>query len=164
MKEILEKIKDVSEAHYKEFITKLTYTDYKILGVRSPSLKKIAKEIYEDGNYKEFIKELPHTYHEENMIHTYLFLYFKDVNYSLNQLDIFLHFIDNWGVCDSLVSSLKLFKKEKETIKDKIDEYLSSPYPFIIRFAVVFSLVYYIESSYFDEYLIKLTNINNDHY
>lgn len=43
-----------------------------IIGVRTPLLRKYAKELFGTELSFEFMKDLPHQYHEEKQLHSFL--------------------------------------------------------------------------------------------
>ena len=85
-----------------------------IIGVRVPVLRKFAKELVKEQKYEDFLKELPHKYYDENMLHGILLSEMKDYEKCVESLNEFLPYIDNWAVCDIL--SPKVFKKNKKFI------------------------------------------------
>lgn len=73
---------------YVDFIAKLVPTLPKesFIGVRTPEYKKILKELPEEDVIKEFMKDLPHQFYEENILHVTLIGKIKD-------------FDDGLGIC-----------------------------------------------------------------
>ena len=109
-KEFLDELYSLQDLKYKEFHGKLIMSD-KLIGVRTPELKRIAK-IIARSNYEEFFKENKHQLYEENMVHGLALGYLKlDFNELKPYVDSFISFIDNWAVCDATVSNLKVYKK-----------------------------------------------------
>ena len=74
----------------------------KMVGVRTPDLKKLAKELYGSELANNFIETLPHEYFDENQLHAFLISLIKDYETCLKEVDRFLPYIDNWGTCDQL--------------------------------------------------------------
>ena len=100
----------------------------RFIGVRTPILRNLAKEMIKDGSYKEFIKDLPHYYYEENTLHSCILSLYKDLEELINELDIFLPYVDNWAVCDSLRPSC--FKDNKDKLILKIYDWIKSNKPY----------------------------------
>ena len=74
MKKIEEKLFALQDLQYRDFHSRLM-PDYKkdfVIGVRTPALRKLAKELAKDKDSEVFLKELPHKYYEENNLHAYL--------------------------------------------------------------------------------------------
>ena len=144
---------------FKLFQERLIKTVYEIIGVKTPELKKIAKEI---GNDYEFMNNLPHTYFEENQVHAFILSDLKDFNEAIVLVDKFLNFVDNWATCDQLCP--KIFKKNKESLLPYIDRWIKSYHPYKIRFAIKCLMSYYLDDDYDIKYLNKVISINNDEY
>ena len=153
--ELLQLLLDNVDKEYAAFSKKLIPdTKHEILGVRIPIIRKIAKDAA--NNFEQILDFLnaTHTYHEEFMLHG-LILGHLNINISelLTFIDVFIPHIDNWAVCDSFVSSLKVIKKDKKLFFEKIKFYLKSKNVYQIRFAIVALLWYYIDEEYIDEIL-----------
>ena len=85
-----------------------------IIGVRTPELRAIAKEMLKEGDYSDFLKALPHGYFEENQLHAFIISGIKDMDVCMKELEIFLPYVDNWATCDQM--SPKVFKKHREEL------------------------------------------------
>ena len=111
--DIKSKLISMAEENYKSFSSKLmpTVNKEKVLGVRIPALRKLAKEL---ENYEEFLNNLPHTYFEEDNLHAFLIEREKDFDKCIEKLDAFLPYVDNWATCDSMKP--KVLKKEPEKL------------------------------------------------
>lgn len=155
MSTILEQLFFCQDLSYKKFAEKLVPdTSYEIIGVRAPIIKKIAKEISLDNEkYMRFIN-MPHKYYEECLLHGAILGCAKlNISDLLSFLDCFMPNIDNWCVCDCTVSGLKIFKKHKSLVLEKIKIWLKSDNPYSIRFALVTLLNYYLGDDYNDKVL-----------
>ena len=71
MNNIKEKLFSNQDLKYKSFMSKTipNIDSEKIIGVRMPILRNIAKDIYNNDYIDSFLRELPHEYHEENILH-----------------------------------------------------------------------------------------------
>ena len=91
----------------------------KIIGVRMPEIRKLAKKIATEPCADDFLKELPHHYYEENNLHAALLsLRNRDLDALLKQIEIFLPYVDNWATCDMMHP-----KEFKQDLK-KVYEYV----------------------------------------
>ena len=159
-------LKDLSESKYKDFHKKiLNNNDIKLMGIRTPILRKLAKEISK-GDYISFIKSNQHKYYEETLIHGLILGNLKIEDKNLFKLiDEFTIYIDNWATCDITCSNLKQFNN----IDIKyINKYIKSNNPWIIRFGIVLLIDYYVKNEYLksifdicdktniDEYYVKM--------
>ena len=67
-------------------------------------LRKFAKEYIKEEESKTFLKELPHKYYDENMLHALLISEMKDFDQIIENLNAFLPFVDNLGCVRYYVS------------------------------------------------------------
>ena len=104
MKEIYEKLVSLSDEGYKKFHSVLIpdIPPERIIGVRTPLLRSVAKEISGTPEAEAFLSELPHEYYEENNLHAFLLERIKDYDLLISELERFLPYIDNWATCDGL--------------------------------------------------------------
>ena len=152
-------LNDQQDLKYRDFHKSLLNADVNLIGIRTPKLKKIAKEI-SLGNYDNFIKLNTHKYYEETIIHALVISNLKDINIVINYIDNFLNYIDNWATCDILCGSLKIVNKNKEIFFNYIKNKIKNPNPWIKRFCFVLLLDYLLEDKYIKE-IFNLTNKYN---
>ena len=62
------------------------------IGVRLPVIKKYAKEL-DDKSRTEFLNDLPHQYHEENILHAFILSNIKEYDLFINYLNAFLPYM-----------------------------------------------------------------------
>ena len=162
--DFLNELYSLQDLKYKEFHSKLIMSD-KLIGVRTPELKRIAKVIAR-SNYVDFFKENKHELYEENLVHGLVLGYLKlDFNDLKPLVDEFIPYIDNWAVCDATVANLKVYKKNKtkDIVFKEIKKYISNNNPWINRFGYILLLEYFIEEKYIEE-IFKLCENYKDHY
>lgn len=149
---------------YRDFHSSLVPNVEKerFIGVRTPVLRKLAKEMVKDGSYKDFIKELPHYYYEENTLHSCILSLLKDLDELINELDNFLSYIDNWATCDLLRP--KAFEKDQKRILDKVKEWIHTKDIYSIRFGIVTLLSFYLDEFFCKEINEIVLNIKSDDY
>ena len=123
-----------ADLKYRDFNCKLMPTVDKntVIGVRTPELRKMAKDFFKDENIGEFLKDLPHKYYEENNIHAFLIEQIKDYNQCIDELNRFLPYVDNWATCDMMRP--KVFKKHKTELLSEIDKWILSKDTYTVRF------------------------------
>ena len=163
---IRKKLEELSEENYKLFSQKIIPNCDNIIGVRIPIIRKLALEIIKDKPL-EFLKYSHNEiYYEEVMLKCIIIGNLKeDIYIILEQIEIILPKITNWSLCDTLCCELKIVKKYKEILWDKLNDYIKTNKPYYIRFSIVIMLNYYINN----KYLTKLFNIfelvdNQDYY
>ena len=89
----------LKDERYKDFHSKLmpTVDTDKIIGVRTPALRKLAKDFSKTEESMEFLKKLPHKYYEEDNLHAFLIEQIKNFDTAISETERFLPYIDNWA-------------------------------------------------------------------
>ena len=132
------------------------------IGVRLPIIKKYAKEIGEKEK-KEFLLDLPHKYHEENLLHAFIISNIKLYEDFIKEVDIFLSYVSNWSVCDTICN--KYLNKYKSLLIDKVYEWMKSNEIYRVRYAVKCLMNYYLNEDFEEEHLERVKKIKpNDYY
>lgn len=135
-----------------------------IIGVRTPVLRKYAKEVAKLPETNIFLESLPHIYYEENNLHGALLslLYPKDIIAFMEQLVHFLPYVDNWATCDML--SPKIFKKHLSYVYERVQKWLQSDAVYTIRFGIVTLLGFYLDDAFEPEMLQLVANVRSEKY
>ena len=164
MTEIQELLFTKQDTKYRDFQAPLfpNINKEKMIGVRTPELKKLAKELYGKELANEFIETLPHQYFDENQLHAFIISLIKDYQTCLKEVEKFLPFIDNWGTCDQL--SPKVFAKHKDELIVAIKKWLKSKHTYTVRFAIGLLLGLYLDDSFKEEYMELISNIKSEEY
>ena len=138
---------------YRDFQSKLipTIPVETIIGVRIPTIRKLAKEYGKDPESVEFLKQLPHSYYDENILHALLVAEIKDYEVCVKEVERFLPYVDNWAVCD--IFSPKVFRKNKDKLIDKIREWTASDHPYTCRFGMEMLMTQFLDEDFRVEYL-----------
>lgn len=164
----MNKIKDelfkLQDKKYGEFQTKLipTANPDAFIGVRTPDLRNLAKRIVKENSYKEFLKELPHQYFDENQLHAFIISEIKDYDECLNYINEFLPYVDNWATCDQM--SPKIFKKHPDKLIEQIKVWMKSKETYTIRFGIGMLMQYYLDDNFKPEYLKLVSKIKSQEY
>lgn len=164
MEIITDRLFKMQDLKYREFSAKLipNIGIDKIIGVRIPDIRKLAKEIKDDDYVEAFLKELPHKYQEEYLLHGMILSYYKDIDLLLKELDKFLKYVDNWVVTD--IISPKIFKKYPDKVYKYIVKLINSKNEYKIRFGVVSLLQFYLDNNYKIAILDLVSGIKNESY
>lgn len=164
MTEIQEKLFSMQDLSYKEFHSKLmpTVNPDKIIGVRTPELRKLAKTFAKTEESKAFLKELPHKYYEEDNLHGFIIEEFKDYEETIDEVERFLPYVDNWATCDMM--SPKIFKKNTDKLRLKINQWIKSEDTYTVRFGIDMMMKYYLDEEFMPEYLQMIADIKSDEY
>lgn len=162
---IREELLKLSEEKYREFSSRLIPGVDNILGVRLLHLRKIAKNIAKE-DWRKYLKNANDTHFEEVMLQGMVIGYVNDSNIEeiLVYIKNFIPKINNWSVCDSFSSGLKITNKNKEIVWEFLKKYLSSEEEYEVRFAVVMLLNYYIDEEYIRKALKELDKVNHNGY
>lgn len=166
MNSIKETLTSLADEKYKEFNEKLTPdTERPMLGIRIPVLRKLAKSMAKEENWKELIKEIDDEYFEEILLQGLIIGYAKcDIEEKMPYIQEFVPKIDSWGICDSFVPTLKIKEKDLDKVFEFITPYFSSSKEFEVRFAVIMLLDYYINEQYVDKVIDILDKIEHEGY
>ncbi len=155
---------ELQDLKYKEFHQKLmpTVNPDKVIGIRTPVLRKFAKDFSKKEEAEYFLKNLPHKYYEEDNLHAFLLEEIKDYETLIQELNKFLPFVDNWATCDMMRP--KILKKYKSQLSEDIKRWLNSKNIYTIRFAVNCLINYYLEEDFKPEYLQWVREIESEEY
>ena len=155
----------LQDKKYQEFQKGLCPGVVNIIGVRIPELRKLAKELLKNYSPKELLENINDNYYEELMLQGMVIGGAKeDINTILKYIKEFVPKIDNWAVCDTFCTSLKITKKYKKEMWKFIQEYLKSDKEFELRFAIVMILGYFIDEEYLEKDFKIFNNIKSDKY
>ena len=163
--EFIHTLKIEAEPEFREFQKKLIPSSGEILGIRTPRMRKIAKQISQ-GNYEEYLSACRSDTFEEVMIHGLVITNIKaDSGGHLCSLtDSFLPLIDNWAVNDCFCGSLKQIRKYSQEFFLHLDNFLHSDRPWHVRAGLIFMLSHYLEEDTIEDVLRRCDRINMDHY
>ena len=152
------------DKEYMKFLSKLTpnVSEDTIIGVRIPEIRKLAKKLVKNNEYEDFLKELPHKYYDENLLHGAIISESKDFEKCIKLLDNFLPFVDNWAVCDTI--SPKIFKKYKKELIEKIKEWSQSDKTYTCSFGVEMLMTHFLDEDFKKEYLEMVADIHSEEY
>ena len=168
IEEIREILRKESEPEYAEFSSKLIPGENNLLGVRLLKLHKLAKKIA-DHEPDKFLDCMQFQSFEEKLLHGMVIgllnPYKKyDFEYQFDRIKQYVPYIDNWSVCDSFCSCLKVTRTHKEEIWNLICFYLKSKKTYQVRFALVMMLLYYVEDAYYKQILAFVENLYTEDY
>ena len=163
-KTVRERLFELRDEGYREFQAALMPTVQKelIIGVRTPALRKFAKELGKTPAAEEFIKVLPHKYYEENNLHAFLLEGIKDYDECVSEVSRFLPFVDNWATCDMM--SPKVFKKHPEHLFEQIKIWLSAKDTYTVRFGLGMLMSRFLDENFRPECLVLAAKIRSEEY
>lgn len=161
---IQNKLFELQDKKNAEFQAKLTpnVPAEKFLGVRVPVARKLAKAMYKEGDYEEFLSQLPHEYFDENILHGLIISEMRDYDSCITEVDIFLHYVDNWAVCD--VTSPRVFKKHKKELIEKIKDWVASEHAYTCRFGMEMLMTHFLDEDFKCQYLNIPAAVRSEEY
>ncbi len=164
--EFLEYLVSLADDKYREFHhTIVNNSSLEILGIRSPQLKSIAKEILK-GDYEGYLRNSGRKYYEEVMIRGLVSAQIKTNSFeeAKEYTEKFLPYIDNWAVCDGYCSAFKRIKKHLPEYFGYIGELVTNENIWYKRVSLVLMLNYYLSDEYIDAVLERCKSIDSDGY
>lgn len=158
------KLFELQDEEYGKFQAMLTpgIPLEKVIGVRIPAARKLAKEILSAPETEEFLKTLPHQYYDENILHAILISEIKDYDQCMAYTEAFLPFVDNWAVCD--IMSPKVFKKHKPQLMTKIIAWSEDKHIYTCRFGLKMLMAHFLDEHFQPTYLAIPASIHTEEY
>ena len=148
---------------YAEFSSKLMpgITRENVIGVRTPDLRKYARELPE-SIAQDFIKKLPHKYFEENQLHAFILSVVREFDVCIKMIDEFLPYIDNWATCDQLLP--RSFAKHTDELLKYIKQWIKSKHTYTVRFGIGQLMRFYLGDKFDIYYAEMVAKIKSDEY
>lgn len=162
--DIRDRLFRIQDTKYRDFQSKLipTVAPERIIGVRTPELRKVAKELRRQSDITTFLATLPHGYFDENQLHAFVISEEKDYEKCICQVETFLPYIDNWATCDQL--SPKVFRKNRPDLLLHIRRWLQSEYTYTVRFAIGMLMQHFLEEDFDPDYPEMVAGIRSGEY
>jgi 3-methyladenine DNA glycosylase AlkD len=153
-----------ADEKYRDFNSALipTVDKSRFIGVRTPILRAIARDIINCGKDKNFIKLVPHNFFEENQLHAFIISMYRDFDIAVAAVDDFLPYIDNWATCDQM--SPKVFAKNTDKLLPYITKWIKSKHVYTVRFAVLGLMRYFLDENFNEKYTDMVLKIKSDDY
>ena len=150
---LFDRLNEEKDSEYKKFQAKLVpnIPPESIVGVRTPQIRKIAKEVFISDQRDEFLNDLPHKYYEENLIHFFVLAQIKDFDECVKAVEIFLPYIDCWPVSDQATPAV--FKKNHQKLLPYIKKWISSQHIYTARFGIRMLMNEFLGEDFKEEYL-----------
>ena len=154
----------LQDTKYRDFQAKLIpgKTAEVMIGVRTPELRRLAKELLKREDTDEFLADLPHEYFDEDQLHAFIISGIKDYNKCMAEVCRFLPYVDNWATCDQM--SPKVFKKHRPELLGKIKEWITSDETYTIRFGVGMLMEHFLDEDFDPEYLEMAASVRSEEY
>lgn len=161
---ISEELFALQDTEYQVFQSKLmpTIPPETVIGVRTPLLRKLAKELAGTPQAEHFLQSLPHRYYEENNLHAFLIEQIRDYDTALAETERFLPYINNWATCDCFCP--KVFAKHKAELLIPLRRWLGSDQTYTVRYAMGMLMRYYLDEDFQPEYLAWVAGVHSEEY
>lgn len=178
MNTIQQQLFALQDTKYKEFQSHLvpTIDRDKIIGVRIPVMRRLAKQLASTPSIREFLNDIPHFYYDENILHGLILCEEKDFAKAVEQINQWLPYVDNWAVCDLIRP--KAFRLAAKTQANQLLTHIrcqiDSERPYTIRFGIEMLMTFFLDdkkekatisSAFFrKEYLDIVANVTHEDY
>ena len=162
---LLEQMHILADADYRLFQIRLmpSVDAGRVLGVRTPDLRDLAKKQKNSPQKTDFLLDLPHIFYEENNLHGLFINEMTDFDQAIAALDAFLPYVDNWSTCDLLRP--KPFAKHKKELLPHLFRWMDSTHPYTVRFGIEMLMVHYLEDSFDRDHLLRAADCAlSEHY
>lgn len=158
------RLAEVKDNAYREFQAKLVPNIPKetILGVRTPEMRKIAKEVFESAERDAFLNDLPHKYYEENLIHFFVLAMIRDFDECVRRVEAFLPYVDCWPASDQ--ATPKSFRKNHEKLLPYIEKWIASDHVYTARFGLRMLMNEFLDADFKEEYLALAASKQGEDY
>ena len=134
----------------------------RIIGVRVPQLRKLAKELRGGEEAEAFLRALPHESLEADILHALLISSIADADACVQALDAFLPFVDNWATCDLI--SPRAFKAHPPRLIGDIRRWMASGRTYTVRFGIGMLLKFYLGDAFDEAYLRQVADVRSEEY
>lgn len=164
-KQIREQLFALQDPAYRAFHCKLipTVEPQRVIGVRTPALRKLAKELARTPQAAEFCRITPHYYYEENNLHGFLLEGIRDYTAGLAAVEAFLPCIDNWATCD-MCSGPRVFARHLPELLGPVRRWLASGQTYTVRYGIGMLMRYYLDEAFRPEYLGWVAAVRSEEY
>ena len=162
--EIRQSLFELQDIKYRDFQAKLipgkdTET---MIGVRTPELRKLAKQMLKREDIGEFLRDLPHRYFDEDQLHAFIVSGIKEYGKCMEELMRFLPFVDNWATCDQM--SPGVFKKHRPELLAEIREWLGSEHTYTVRFGIGMLMQHFLDEDFDPAYPELVAGVHSEEY
>lgn len=131
-----------------------------------PAMRKLAKQIAKQTDIEAFMNTLPHQYYDEDILHGLILCEEKDYGKTIEQLDRWLPFVDNWATCDLIKPCSFRIMETQAPDRLLLDclRWTDSPEPYICRFGIGMLMTHFLDKQFRPELLARVAAIESGHY
>ena len=161
---IRERLFAMRDAEYQAFQSKLipTLPPERVIGVRTPALRRYARELAGTSEAAAFLAAVPHRYYEENNLHGFLLERERDFAAALAGVEAFLPYVDNWATCD--LFSPPVFARHKDALLAPVRRWMQSERTYTVRYGLGMLMRHYLDEAFRPEYLAWAGAVRSEEY
>ena len=150
---VYEQLMHARDEKYRQFQIKLVpgIDPDTIIGVRTPAMRAIAKDVYRNGDWEAFLDEAPHRYYEEKLVHFFIVAMIRDFDECVARVEEFLPYVDCWPISDQATPTC--FKKHHEQLLPYIRKWMDSDHVYTARFGMRMLMNEFLDIDFRVEYL-----------
>lgn len=145
-RELITTLQRLAEPGYRDFAARLIPGESRLLGVRLPILRRLAKQ-YAAGDWRHLLATpvTPDASFEEILLRAMLPAYAKDTTLAerLRYLAQEQPNLNNWSLCDSACAGCRFVRQHREETAHWLSRFLQSREEFTARFGIVMLNNYY---------------------
>lgn len=172
---VRQRLREEADPGYREFHSRLLPGITGIAGVRTPALRKIARDLIKD-KWQEYVREVSRRFKEEGqgengVFYDEMILWglciaggCRDWDTARPYVEEFVPAINNWAVCDIFCGSLKIAKRYPEPVWEFIGHYLKSDKEYELRFGAVMLLSHFADQEHVVAALALMDAVHHDGY
>lgn len=134
------------------------------IGVRTPDLRNLAKELAGSEAADAFLGALPHEYFEEDQLHAFLISLEKDYETCMEKVCAFLPFVDNWATCDQMGPKVFGKKQNRKALLKLIKVWIKSKKTYEVRFGIRMLMCHFLDDDFDPKYLDMVSKIKSEEY
>ena len=162
--EIRERLFQLQDEKYRDFQSKLipNLEASVMIGVRTPELRKLSREMVRRENIGEFLDALPHRYFDESQLHAFILSEIRDYDRCVEAVCRFLPYVDNWATCDQM--SPKVFRRNRQALLPYIREWIDSGKTYTVRFGIGMLMSHFLDEGFDQTYAETVASIRSEEY
>ncbi|MDD2956692.1 MAG: DNA alkylation repair protein [Oscillospiraceae bacterium] len=165
VEEVKTRLVALCEPGFQKFSATLIPGEERMLGVRLPALRALAKELAHGDGWQNYLSAAPRDYFEEIMLRGMIIGAAKmPIEERLCHIRNFVPEIDNWSVCDSFCAGLKFTSKNLPLMLEFLCPYCESEKEFEARFGYVLLLDFFLVPEYIDAALALVSSFSHPAY
>lgn len=164
--QINQKLYALAESDYKIFNERIIPTNYEILGIRMPALKKLAKELAAAPDVENYLENAEFTTYEHILLYGLVLSQLKKASLTtvFRYLDPLIVKFDNWAHVDTIISAFKMFGKYPDEVSAHFMPLKTHEGEFTKRVFVIVLMDYFMNETDVDTTLKHFSEVPQGQY